>query len=83
MSIRELYGTICATLHGSGSTGLCGLGSEDQKVNHTDGGRMEVLLCSQAAQGSSVCDRGLEVSASREDGWGKGSLPLCEAQQHM
>lgn len=71
MGICELYGSICAALHGSGSTGLCGLGSEDQKGNHTDGGRMEVLLCSQAAQGSYVCTSGL----CKQGRWvGKGKL---------
>lgn len=40
MGICEFYDSMYAALHGSGSTGLYGLGSEDQKGNHTDGGRM-------------------------------------------
>lgn len=81
MGICELYGLICAALHGSGSTGLCGLGSEDQKkVTPEMGEEWRFFYALKLLRAAMFA---LEVSASREDGWGKGSLPLCKAQQHI
>ena len=64
MGIRGLYGSISAGLFGSGSV-------DPTKVGR-GGWRVEVLLCHQAAQGSSAGSRGLSKQGRKV--W-EGKLP--------